>query len=212
MKFPAAPDSSNAIAAAWRADLGNEFAAVQLPAGSYRSVQYDFQAGAEVFGEAPKVFVSTKPLVPKATCDRYVAAAEKWGKEHGWTTKRHYSVATTDIPLVDLPEILGDFNEAMHTLLLPALSAVYPEAAPDVSKLRVFDCFLVRYDAKAQASLPLHSDQSLLSFTIALNDPSDYEGGGTYFRGLGRAIDAPAAGHAILCKQHAEAIKWRRAA
>ena len=56
VKFPAAPDSSNAIAAARRADLGNEFAAVQLPAGSYRSVQYDFQAGAEVFGEAPRTY------------------------------------------------------------------------------------------------------------------------------------------------------------
>lgn len=36
----------------------------------------------------------------------------------------------------------------------------------------------MRYDAGAQASLPTHTDQSLLSFTIALNDPSDYEGGG----------------------------------
>ena len=56
----------------------------------------------------------------------------------------------------------------------------------------------MRYDASAQASLPTHTDQSLLSFTIALNDPSEYEGGGTYFRGIDRAIDAPAAGHAVL--------------
>ena len=56
----------------------------------------------------------------------------------------------------------------------------------------------MRYDAEAQNSLSLHTDQSLLSFTIALNDPSEYEGGGTYFRGIDRAVDAPAAGHAVM--------------
>ena len=56
----------------------------------------------------------------------------------------------------------------------------------------------MRYDASAQASLPTHTDQSLLSFTIALNDPSEYVGGGTYFRGIDRAVDVPAAGHAVL--------------
>ena len=111
------------------------------------------------------------------------------------------SVPTTDIPLTALPELLhgdGSFTEALHTLLLPALSACYPTAAPEAARLRVLDCFLVRYDAAHQASLPIHTDQSLLSFTIALNDPSEYQGGGTFFRGLGRPVDAPAAGHAVL--------------
>jgi hypothetical protein len=128
-----------------------------------------------------------------------VAAAEAWAARHGgWTTSRHYSVPTTDIPLLSLPELLPHFNDALATLLLPALSATYPTAAPSASRLRVLDCFLVRYDAAKQASLPTHTDQSLLSFTIALNDPSEYDGGGTWFRGLGRALDAPAAGHAVL--------------
>ena len=151
------------------------------------------------FGAAPTVYVSKEPLIPRAECIKYVQAAEAWGKEHGgWTTSRHYSVATTDVPLMSLPDLLPSFNAALHAALLPALAAVYPTAAPLVSKLHVLDCFLVRYDATAQASLPTHTDQSLLSFTIALNDPSEYEGGGTYFRGLDRAVDAPAAGHAVL--------------
>ena len=56
----------------------------------------------------------------------------------------------------------------------------------------------MRYAAGEQAGLPVHCDQSLLSYTIALNDPTEYEGGGTWFRALGRALDAPAAGHAIV--------------
>ena len=46
-----------------------------------------------------------------------------------------------------------------------------------MTKLRVIDAFLVKYTAGKQAGLPVHCDQSLLSYTIALNDPSEYEGG-----------------------------------
>ena len=207
--FPLAPPSADQISVdlfgaghAGKRTFDAEFETVPLPAGSSYGSRHDsedLQAGADVFGAAPTVFVSKRPLLPKQTCDRYIAAAEAWAaRSGGWTTSRHYSVATTDIPLVSLPELLPSFNEALHTLLLPALAACYPEAAPHASALQVLDCFLVRYDASKQSSLPTHTDQSLLSFTIALNDPSDYEGGGTWFQGLGRAVDAPSAGHAVL--------------
>ena len=184
-----------------RSRLALEFEAVGLPEGSYgnQPSSVDLQGGAEIFGETPNVYVSLKPLLPKAECKKYIETAEAWGQANGGgTTARHYSVATTDVPLMDLPELVPSFNAALNEALLPALAALYPSAAPLASKLRVLDCFLVRYDAQAQASLPLHTDQALLSFTIALNDPSEYEGGGTYFRGIDRAVDAPAAGHAIM--------------
>jgi len=58
----------------------------------------------------------------------------------------------------------------------------------------VMDAFVVRYDAQEQASLPTHQDENTLSFTIALNDRSEYEGGGTFFerlRPVGSSAETP---------------------
>lgn len=55
-------------------------------------------------------------------------------------------------------------------------------------QVRVHDAFVVKYDAKAQKGLPMHSDQSHYSLTIALNSLADYEGGGTFFEALGETI------------------------
>ena len=108
----------------------------------------------------------------------------------GWTTARHYTVATTDVPMTSLPALLPHFNEALRTQLFPALASRYPDAAPDPAGLRVLDAFVVRYDAREQASLPTHQDENTFSFTIALNDRSEYEGGGTAFERL-RPVGSP---------------------
>ena len=55
-------------------------------------------------------------------------------------------------------------------------------------QVRVHDAFVVKYDAQAQKGLPMHSDQSHYSLTIALNPLSDYEAGGTFFEALGHAV------------------------
>ena len=54
--------------------------------------------------------------------------------------------------------------------------------------LRVSDAFVVRYDAARQAGLPVHADDSHLSLTIALNELSEYEGGGTSFEEVGVTV------------------------
>ena len=65
--------------------------------------------------------------------------------------------------------------------------ATYAESRLKVSasRLRVWDAFVVRYDAAAQRSLPTHQDDSHLSLTIALNETGEYDGGGTSFEDLG---------------------------
>ena len=54
-----------------------------------------------------------------------------------------------------------------------------------------------RYDAGAQASLPVHQDENTFSFTIALNSKGEYEGGGTCFEQLA-PVDGGSAGRMVL--------------
>lgn len=61
-----------------------------------------------------------------------IGAAEAWAAGNGgWTTARHYTVATTDVPMASLPSLLPLFNEALRTRLFPALASRYPAAAPN---------------------------------------------------------------------------------
>lgn len=71
-------------------------------------------------------------------------------------------------------------------------------ASDILRRIRVHDAFVVRYDAAAQRSLPLHTDQGELSLTISLNSADEYEGGGTWFEGLGRAVRPDEAGHVVV--------------
>ena len=114
-------------------------------------------------------------------CLRMVKIAEKHQQDSRngeWTTERHYAVPTTDIPVYQIPELLAWFNEQLETRIFPAVSEQFEVSG----RLRIFDAFLVKYDASAgQKRLPLHNDQSEFSLTIAMNSLDSYNDGGTYF-------------------------------
>eukprot|EP00543_Licmophora_paradoxa_P008428 CAMPEP_0202444536 /NCGR_PEP_ID=MMETSP1360-20130828/3579_1 /ASSEMBLY_ACC=CAM_ASM_000848 /TAXON_ID=515479 /ORGANISM="Licmophora paradoxa, Strain CCMP2313" /LENGTH=151 /DNA_ID=CAMNT_0049060555 /DNA_START=156 /DNA_END=612 /DNA_ORIENTATION=- len=71
----------------------------------------------------------------------------------------------------------------------------HPDDNYQSHRFRIFDAFLVKYDATAAVStethrrrLPLHNDQSDYSLTIAMNGLNEYEGGGTYFCDLDTSL------------------------
>ena len=74
-------------------------------------------------------------------------------------------------------------------------------------QVRVHDAFLVRYAAGAQAQLPMHTDESQFSFTLALNPSADYGGGGTCAAMQSGTARQPRARHAYA---HAR-LRTRRA-
>lgn len=121
------------------------------------------------------------PLLDPADCAWVIEQVEAQAAISGWTQDRHVQAPTTDIPVSQVPAIREWFDKQLETTLLPMLAARFPTEVASASQLRVMDAFVVRYDAREQASLPTHQDENTLSFTIALNDRSEYEGGGTFF-------------------------------
>jgi hypothetical protein len=108
----------------------------------------------------------------------------------GWGTRRHANYPTTDLSLTELPRALDWFRqEGWPKRIQPFLASSFAYCLPDPSSLRVVDAFVVKYDAsQGQSFLEPHRDGSMLSFNLALNDSSEYDGGGTWFKSLGAAV------------------------
>ena len=133
-----------------------------------------------VDGLEGSVFIAEQILDP-GECNRMIAVVEEYQQKHrcgDWTTSRHYSVPTTDLPLCLVPELLSWFNVQLEEKIFPAMEQHFEVRG----RLRIFDAFLVKYDASAgQKRLPLHNDQSDYSLTVAMNSLEKYGDGGTYF-------------------------------
>ena len=166
-------------------------------------------------GASCKMAVTVSPLFTPSECAEAIQFAEDHAAAHGgWTTTRHHAVPTTDVPLHEIPTLLRWFNDALASRLSPMLSAVFRVSR---QRIRVHDAFLVRYDAGRQAHLPLHTDESMLSLTVVLND--GFVGGGTFFADLRRAVSPLSAMSSpltvALCTaasllSEARATSWRR--
>jgi tetratricopeptide (TPR) repeat protein len=137
------------------------------------------------------VYVGEK-ILDADECLNMVNVAEAYQLERGnWTTSRHYAVPTTDVPIHEIPELLSWFNLQLEQMIFPAME----EHFETVGRLRIFDAFLVKYDADTgQKRLPLHNDQSEFSLTIAMNGINCYEGGGTYFNDVGETVKTDVGG------------------
>jgi hypothetical protein len=102
----------------------------------------------------------------------------------GWRADRHISYPTTDLNVDDdLPFAYARRVGALvREWVLPHIARLGGVAARD---LRVRDLFLVKYEARAdgsaQQALAPHEDGSTWTFSMGLNDASEYVGGGCRF-------------------------------
>ena len=129
------------------------------------------------------------PIFSAEECQRIVDEAEKVASETKWTTNRHGNFPTTDLPLVELPETLKFLRLVLAERIYPLLRSQFGQYLPDPKRLRVADGFVVKYDvAGGQTELKPHRDGSVVSFNIALNPATDYDGGGTWFASLDDSV------------------------
>ncbi|KAJ2761263.1 hypothetical protein IWQ56_005296 [Coemansia nantahalensis] len=96
---------------------------------------------------------------------------------HAWTTQRHGAFPTRDIPVsaISVADMVAD---RLRVMLFPRLEA---HTGIDAGLWAFRDLFVVGYHEDHQRALELHSDGCLASLTLLLNDPSEFDGGGTVF-------------------------------
>ena len=120
-----------------------------------------------------------------AECSEILRAVAAAVRRRGWSRQRHYANATTDLPLADLGDTCEAWVRAIifNKLLRPLMPLFMPGSACLPEALHFRDLFVVRYGCLPgeQRELPMHADGSLFSINILLNDPADFDGGGTYF-------------------------------
>ena len=137
------------------------------------------------------VHTSAHKLLMDHECQAIIDESEQWAaRAGGWTSKPHFNHPTTDIPLAELPRTRHLLNaDVLPNRIYPLLGTAFEMSLPAWRALRVADAFVVKYDAdKGQTHLAKHRDGSVLSFNIALNERFEYEGGGTWFEGLGTSL------------------------
>jgi Flp pilus assembly protein TadD len=149
-----------------------------------------------------EIHVTKTPLFTKEECEHVIAMADDHANNAGGWGKipaGRYDVHGGWVK--DIKGVKEWFDNKLRTRLYPCLRALFPDAAGDGSTLRVQSAYLFKYTAETGAATVVHVDSGLLSFTIALNEPDQYEGGGTWFESVDRLVEMPR-GHVTFRPGH----------
>ena len=156
-----------------------EFDALEVDA-SYTCADFDRELRRSD-GAPHAIYVAREPLFSRAECAELIAAAEAH-VEGAWGTIGAGRHAIFGGWVKDVPPAREWLDARLRAKIYPALCRLYPRlvAGSSSAALRVQSAYLFKYDAASRAATDVHVDSALLSFTIALNAPEDYDGGGTW--------------------------------
>eukprot|EP00039_Didymoeca_costata_P013451 m.204670 g.204670 ORF g.204670 m.204670 type:complete len:556 (+) comp15777_c0_seq3:124-1791(+) len=162
-----------------------------------------------VYIEHALMTVNHVQLILESEGKQIIQLAEQHAKAHGWTTKRHDSYATTDIPVASTRE-LSDYLTSIR------LKERVESKISEIFNLTQYrkgvidhESFVVKYDVDCantnslgcgQGHLDAHRDGSedtVISYNILLNDAGDFDGGGTFLQAFNRKAAISKAGYAV---------------
>ena len=156
-------------------------------------------------GEYPLAIQSTEPLLdPSSVYTIRSAADELWSTAEGRKSRFTYQrLGNYEAHVSDLSEKAKEVvNCCLENSIYPLVrDAFHPEN--NSGNLCVYDSLVIRYNATEAATStsftgagqPLHRDLGIVSVNIMLNDPVEFDGGGTFFenqlRGSAQEIVQP---------------------
>ena len=169
---------------------------------------YDFYINNEknkaysFFQEIKNTDIISFPLFSEYFCDYLIYISEKKNVWSNGTTKPNkYDERIQNIENFPTQDIhLKDLN--LHDFWSYVVSNYFKKIMSYLYKYRVKDyniAFIVKYDAdNGQTYLEPHHDASVYTINVALNDSSDYEGGGVRFLRKNITIFNESKGWAVL--------------
>jgi len=142
-------------------------------------------------GKAP-VFVTSRetPLFSKEECKCVVGMADNYfdalDEPNKMPSGQYY---IEGFWIKDVPEVREWFVEKCRSRIFPLLKKKFPDFVDNIEDLVVDNAYLFKYIPQPGLRTEIHTDGGCLSFTFALNEKSNYEGGGTWVEGLTSAED-----------------------
>lgn len=159
------------------------------------------------FGLDDLARVSRRPLFTPEECQILIDEADgisedkntkEWiegGARYGTPSDRVGAL----MPLERMPKSFKLINEKLLPQIFGSVLKAYDCCANHPSDLRLGGARVVRYDAAAnQVELGMHRDFLALTVNIALNDPAEFEGGGTVVEALSETPIRLQKGHALI--------------
>ena len=159
------------------------------------------------FGLDDLARVSSQPLLKPEECQVLMDEADSMNeeiKERKWIEGgARYGTPSDKVGALMPLERLSKSFELINEQLLPRISASVVKAfdccADHPSDLRIGGARVVRYDAAAgQVELGMHRDFLAVTVNIALNDPMEFEGGGTVVEAFSTKPIRLQQGHALI--------------
>lgn len=132
-------------------------------------------------------FIKEK-IFSNETCNWLINETEKFVNIHGWDTDNFKNYPTLDLKLSKLTNFHDYFLNFELAKVMTYIEKSY--CLPNETRFDITDLTIIKYSNELQNYLDNHIDSGFITFNIALNNISEYDGGGTYFDdGLTLKID-----------------------